>query len=142
LVDKAHSPVTAAADEWGNDIMSLDQLLVEGFNEKWLKDKATLLGRSPQPHWRSLKFVEECLIGLGFEADHAAKIVAPLRELHELRSKLKGHASGDGARELQSKALAEHGSYRAHFKELCARCDASLADISAALGLPSPGTTS
>jgi hypothetical protein len=139
LIDKAHSPVTASADEWGDDIMSLDQLLVEGFNEKWLKEKAVEFGRSLQPQWRSLKLAEECLIGLGFESDHAATIVAPLRELHELRSKLKGHASGDGARELQSKAMAEHGSYRAHFRALCARCDASLIDITAAFSLPSPG---
>jgi hypothetical protein len=73
--------------------------------------------------------VEECLIALGFDEDQAAAIVAPIRELHDLRSKVKGHAAGQTARHAQSKAISEHGSYREHFKSLCAGCDEAVQEI-------------
>ena len=80
--------------------------------------------------------MEECLIALGVDANHAIEIIAPFRELRECRNKLKGHASGEAARELQSKALTEHGSYRNHFIAICTRCDASLSEISTAINSP------
>jgi hypothetical protein len=129
LFDKAHQPVTSSATEWGNDLLALDQLLVEGFDERWLRQQATRLGRNPESQFRSLKLIEECLVGLGFEPDHAASIVAPMRELHDLRTKLKGHAAGTSAAELQSKALSTYGSYREHFKNLCASCDEGIQEI-------------
>jgi hypothetical protein len=126
ILDKVHSPFSSAADEWANDILALDQMLTEGLVESWLRDKAKALGRSPDLRFRSLKLTEECLIGLGFEDQHASAIMAPLRELHDMRSKLKGHVSDDSGRALKAKALSEHGSYRAQFLALCARCDESL----------------
>jgi hypothetical protein len=133
LFEKAHAPFTQAADEWANDILALDQLLIEGFETKWLKRKATSLGRTLDSKFASLKITEECLLGLGFDEADAADVVAPLRELHDLRSKLKGHVAGETARALKQKALSEHGSYRDQFLALCARCDASLERIAAAL---------
>ncbi len=133
LINKVHTPVTAAADEWADDILALDQLVIEGLEGKWLRQHAQSLGRSPDVKVGSIKLLEECLIGLGFDGDHASSVTAPLRELHDLRTKLKGHASDESRRALRSKALTEHGTYRKQFMDLCARCDASFAKIEQAL---------
>ena len=103
--------------------------MVEGFEEKWLRKRAEALGRPHTPMHRSLKLVEECLIGLGHEEDHARAITAPLHEAHYLRSKVKGHASGQEATEIRKKALRDHGTYRKHYEALCARCDEAMRTI-------------
>jgi hypothetical protein len=129
LMERVHYPATPSPDEWADEILALDQLLVEGFEEKWLRQRAVALGQVLEPQWRSLRLLEQCLVGLDFEQDQAARTVAPLREVHDLRSKLKGHATDNARRELRSKAISEHGSYRAHFTSLCGECDSSLQQI-------------
>jgi len=133
LIDLVHYPVTSSADEWSSEILALDQLIVEGFKAKWLRHKAQSLGRTPGPELGSLKLVEECLMGLGFEEDRAREIIAPFRELHDLRSKLKAHASGGEVVSIKRRVLAEYGTYTTHFKDLCARCDDSIKAIVEAL---------
>ena len=123
VIKRAHYPVTTSNDEWREEILTLDQLLVEGFEEKWLRTKAKELGRLPDAQCRALRLLEECLIGLGFEGDHARSIVTPLRDLHDLRSKLKGHVSGETARVLKTEAIKSHGSYRKHYEHLVTACD-------------------
>lgn len=134
LLERVNYPVTASADEWAEEILGLDQLLVEGFEEKWLRKKSEELGRTPDDKLRSLKLIHECLIGLNYEPDHAKTIVTPLAELHDLRSKVKGHAQGSEAAALLKSVQAKHGSYKKHFKDLAARCDESLRAIAKALG--------
>ena len=131
-INRAQYPVTGTNDEWGEEILNLDQLLVEGFEEKWLRGKAKELGRVPELIDRSLKLLEECLIGLGFEEDHARSIVSPLREVHNLRTKLKGHTPGETAKELKKKAFEEHGSYLKHYKNLAANCDEAMLTLTEA----------
>ncbi|HEY6349511.1 MAG TPA: hypothetical protein VI636_08895 [Candidatus Angelobacter sp.] len=129
LLDRVHYPVTSSADEWANEILQLDQLVVEGFETKWLRNKAQELERTPDPQFGSLKLVEECLIALGFSDDDAKKAMEPLKTLHDLRSKLKGHASGKDALVIKRKALSDSGSYSKHFRSLCANCDESIRRI-------------
>lgn len=123
LLDQVHYPVTTSADEWANEILQLDQLLVEGFEEKWLRAKAKELGRNVKPELRSLKLVEECLVGFGFDEEAARTHLSPLHDVHNLRSKVKGHASGQEAVAIRKQALREHKSYSQHFRQLCAKCD-------------------
>jgi hypothetical protein len=132
LVDQTNIPATTSADEWASEIMNLDQLLVEGFEEKWLRKKAQSLARTPKDNFRSLKLVEECLMALGFEEDHARQVTAPLHHLHDYRSKIKGHASGNEAAEIRRAVLSEYGTYRKHFQALSAECDASLRTVMSA----------
>jgi hypothetical protein len=89
--------VTASQDEWSDELLRLDQLVVEGFEKKWLRTRAEAQGRKPEVNFASLKLIEECLLGQGFDQSDASSIVAPFRELHELRTKMKGHASGGEA---------------------------------------------
>ena len=125
-VNRAQYPLTGSNDEWRDEILNLDQLLVEGFEEKWLRKKAEELERALEQKYRSLKLLEECMVGLGFEEDHARSIVAPLRKVRDLRTKLKGHASGESAQRLKKEAFAGHGSYLNHYKNLVAECDEAM----------------
>lgn len=93
LLDQLHYPVTTSADELATEILNLDQLVVEGFETKWLRNKAQSLGRTPDISFASLWLVEEYLSGFGFAEEDATRLVASLRETHDFRSKVKGHAS-------------------------------------------------
>jgi len=133
LPNRVHYPNTDSRNEWASEIMNFDQLLVEGLNEKWLRKKAEELGRNPDSQWRSLKLLEECLCGLGFEEDHAREIMSPWREVHNLRSKAKGHASSDEGQKNESAARKQHGSLSNHFRHLCQSCEESLQIIVSAI---------
>ncbi len=136
LIQLVHYPVTKSAEEWADELMALDKLVVEGFEERWLRKKAGGLGKSPKEQDRSLRLIEHCLSGLGFEEDHALEIVAPFREVHNLRSQLKGHAAGSEASKIRAQAISVHGSYRKQFETLCGRCDESMRKISKAFDVP------
>ncbi|MCJ7616647.1 MAG: hypothetical protein MUO43_08945, partial [Desulfobacterales bacterium] len=128
-LSKVHYPFTTSRDEWAEEILNLDQLVVEGLEEKWLRNKAKELGRNPDIKLRGLKLTEECLVGFGFEEEHAHQLISPFHEIHNLRSILKGHASGDDAENIKRQSLKQFGSFRQHFEHLCAECDDSIETI-------------
>ncbi|MFT5592622.1 MAG: hypothetical protein ACI8SR_000984 [Oceanicoccus sp.] len=130
---KVHYPYTASKDEWAEEILNLDQLLVEGLQEKWLRKKAKELGCKPDARLRALKLLEVILVALGFEEDHSREIMTPFHVVHNLRSVLKGHTSGTDAENERKNALKEHGSFRNHFEEICSNCDESIDIITEAL---------
>jgi hypothetical protein len=76
--------------------------------------------------------MEECLIALGFAEEDAKRVMSPFKEAHALRSKVKGHASGKDAVAIRGQILADHGSYKEHFRSLCGRCDESLRSLAQA----------
>lgn len=125
-IDEVQYPVTASRDEWANEIMGLDQLLVEGLDQKWLRAKAIELGEVPSATMRELKLLERCLVGLGFEGDHACELMRPFHELHNLRSLVRGHRWGSEANSESKRVLNEFGEYKRHFTSLCQRCEESL----------------
>jgi hypothetical protein len=131
--DKVHYPYTESKDEWAEEILNLDQLLVEGLQEKWLRKKAKELGCNPDARLRALKLLEAILVSLGFEEDHAREIMTPFHVVHNLRSTLKGHTSGTEAENERKTALKEHGSFRKHFENICSSCDESVEIISEAI---------
>ena len=128
-MDWAHYPVTQTNDEWRNELLFMDQLLVEGFEEKWLKGFAAQLGRKPELIKGSLNLMQECLIGIGVEEEEAKSIVLPFRTLKNHRNKLRGHASENGARMLKAEAFRNHGGYREHYTNLVAECDEAMKSI-------------
>ncbi|WP_421724781.1 hypothetical protein [Bauldia sp.] len=138
LIEKSNYPFTTSPEEWAEEVLILDQLVVEGFSERWLRKRATELGRSPRAQFRSLKLVEECLVGMDFEDDHASHIVRPLHDLHGLRNKLKGHASGQSAQSIKSSVLAQHKSYRDHFRHLAGECNEAIGIIDEAFSSSTP----
>lgn len=125
LTDKVHYPVTKSADEWAKEIHALDKLLVEGFETRQLRSRATL-GRTVGQDWKSLRLLQEVLRGLGRDEAEVQEVVGPLQELNFLRSKVSGHASGVEAKQIKAGILKEHKMYSAHFRQLCTRCDAAV----------------
>jgi hypothetical protein len=139
LLDNVHYPATASGEEWADELMALDKLLVEGFEEKWLRNKAIELGQTPLASQGSLSLVAKCLQGLGFDKERAEDILSPLRTLHYLRTKLKGHAGGSEANSIRKSELAKHGSFRKHFEILCSDCDVAMQRIVEAFRIKSEG---
>jgi len=120
LLNAVHYPATSAPNEWANEILGLDQLVIEGFQVKGLRELARKLGRTTQPEWQSLKLLEECLVGCGVERDEARTTMSAFRTLHEHRTTVKGHAS-DKRNEMQKRARTTFGAFRAHFADLAVR---------------------
>ena len=113
-------------DEWKNEIHTLDKLLIEGFVVSDLRLKAQKLGSAAKPEWKSLKLLEEILSQAGLELDRIRELIDPLREIHFLRTKLSGHASGQEAKALRIKILKTEKSYPGHFRNLVEKCDAAV----------------
>jgi len=130
--DKVHYPYTNSRDEWADEILNLDQLLIEGLEEKWLRKKAKELDANPDSRLRSLKLVEIILTTIDFEESHAREILSPFHTVHNLRSVLKGHTSGSEAEKIRKDALTEHGSFRKHYEKICSDCDESIEIIAEA----------
>lgn len=129
LARTVHRPITASRAEWAEAILALDQLVVEGFLERPLREIALKLGRKPDDEWRALKLMHECLIGAGATPDEARAAIAPLRNVNALRSIVKGHAALE-RRDLEVKTAATiYGSLGAHFEAIAAGCDDGLAFI-------------
>jgi hypothetical protein len=129
MAKTVHYPATRSASEWANEILALDQLVVEGFRVKELRELAQKLGGAVDKDWKSLRLLEECLAGTGMDADDAKQAISALRELHEMRSVVKGHSAAAKRRELEKQAVAGYESFRAQFTDLAARCDRALEEI-------------
>jgi hypothetical protein len=129
LAKAVHYPVTASNAEWANEILALDQLLIEGFRVRGLRGILNAQGRQFQKDWQSLKLLEECLIGAGIDDEVAKAAMKPLRDLHQLRTELKGHSATNKKREQQKMAIAKFGSFRGHFTYIAAECDTTLQTI-------------
>ena len=125
-LNKVHYPYTTSNDEWADEILHLDQLLVEGLEEKWLRKKAKELDCNCQDNLRALKLLEAILIAIKFDKSHAREIMSPFHTVHNLRSTVKGHANGKDARKEKKAAINKHGSFKKHFEKLCTDCDESI----------------
>jgi hypothetical protein len=96
------------------------------------QEQAQFLGRTPDIRFASLKLVEECLLALGFGDEHAMAVVAPLKQAHDLRSKVRGHASGKDGAAIKKQILKDYRAYKEHLRALCQACDESIRDIAEA----------
>lgn len=133
LRSAAHYPITTSPDEWGDSILALDQLLVEGLAVKAIRARLANLGRQYQENWASLKLLQELLAAQGVAVADAANAIEPLRQLHSLRSKVKGHAAEATRRQLTKEARTEHGSLKEHFRQLAFGCQESFRRARSAL---------
>ncbi|HTU12636.1 MAG TPA: hypothetical protein VMG08_17235 [Allosphingosinicella sp.] len=117
-----HYPVTTSPDEWGNSLLALDQMLVEGFGPQPVRARLHALSRAFEKEWGSLRLLQELLIAQGWAPSDATDAIEPLRRLHMLRSKIKGHSGDAERRGLIAEARADHGSLKDHFVQLAFDC--------------------
>jgi hypothetical protein len=122
LMQRLHYPVTAAPEEWANEILMLDQLVFEGLERSYFKDKAESLGCTVDPRWNTIRVMKESLEKAEVDPDETKAMVDPLQELHTLRNKMKGHASGHEAKKIRAELIRKHVSLKQHFATLTMEC--------------------
>ena len=126
LPGRVHYPVTTSQEEWANALMALDQLVVEGLSKSYFKSKAKAANITVDPQWGSLTLINE-VIRVQVDKKKATAVVAPLKSLHDLRNKMKGHAGGSDSKAILKELIAEHGDLRSHFRSLANDCDHAIA---------------
>lgn len=129
LISVVHLPATDSVAEWADEIHKLDQMLVEGFLPRPLRELITAKGGAFEQPWGSLRLLEEVFVVGGMQAAEAKAAVEPLKRLHALRTPLKGHGALNERKALAAEARAQFGSFRAHFTQLAAGCDTALKRI-------------
>jgi hypothetical protein len=129
MISLVHYPVTDSASEWGNEILALDHIAVEGFMVKPLRDIIEREAGSFDKSWGSLKVLETAIFSTGQTNEKAKELVAPLKELHSLRNPAKAHGDPSGKRIAITKARKTHGTLRLHFFDLTKRLEISLREI-------------
>lgn len=135
-----HYPVTTSPDEWGDALLALDQLLVEGFAQKAVRARLKSFARPYEKDWGSLRLLQELLVAQGWAASDATDFIEPLRRLHMLRSKIKGHSGDSERRALIAEARTNHGSLKDHFVQLAFDCQEAFETACTALSrLPTSG---
>lgn len=127
LMDRANIPLTASKDEWAEAVMDLTKLVVEGFETKPLRQRLDRLSVEYTDSDRTLALLEK-LLNVGRHRDEHMKL-SGLREAQWLRSKLQGHARGTEAAQAAKDAIANFGSFKDHFSDLCTRIAAELQTI-------------
>ncbi|MFB5206204.1 MULTISPECIES: hypothetical protein [Stenotrophomonas] len=135
LLDAARYPATDSVSEWGDEILALDQLLVEGFLQRPLQKLAAEAGRMIDKQWQSLRLLQDYLEAQGCNAEEAKVVMEPLVRLHKLRSVLKGHGAPSERTAASKQARTEHGTLRAHFTALAGECDATFIRILTTFGV-------
>lgn len=119
LADQVHYPTGNVRQEWETEITELDKLVVEGLNLKYFRRLADSIGiRNEQ--LGSITLLRELLIAKTIALDIVAKIVNPLLELQEFRSKFGSHRAGTEADQIAKELRHKYGSLANHFRDIVA----------------------
>ena len=124
-------PRTRSLNEWLDACLSLSKGVVEGFDLSAIRMRLREVGGDYEGQERSVLLLQRVLRKL--ELIEANERVAALWDINELRVP-RTHATGGKGRQLSDAALREHGSYAAHFENLCARLTGELKLIEEAFG--------
>lgn len=129
VVEEVLYPATDSIEEWGNEILALDQMVVEGFHVRGLRDTISTNQGIYENSWGSLKLLECALFIAGQGEEKAKELIAPLKELHDLRNPARAHGSTKRRRDAVTGARKSHGTLRNHFRELAVRVRDSMKQI-------------
>lgn len=138
IIAAARYPASDSVREWGDEIMALDQLIVEGFLPKSIKSMLQPGSTPLDPNWGSLRLLQEYATQKGRTADEAKSLLSPLRELHSLRTTLRGHSSTNGRKDAEATARRKFGGLGKQYRDLATRCDASIGEVLALMGVQNP----
>ncbi len=124
---------TEAVREWAQEIQHLQQLVVEGFEESWLRSYVKIATDSEHKGARSLKLLEVLVNAILDEEQHSKTMLAPLIELNRTRTEVSSHAGGVTARRRTQQAISKCGGLRFHFAALCSDVAECLLEIEQAM---------
>lgn len=122
---KVHYPLTTSIDEWSEALLQLDQFVVEGLSQAALRKRLASKGRDFDKEWKSIKLLQVLLMADGLGDSDSKTILEPLKTLHDLRSKVKGHATSE-KEALVIDMRQRYGSLTKHFKVLASDCYSTL----------------
>jgi hypothetical protein len=131
LLHRANPPISSSKDEWGEAIMDLSKLVVEGFEIKHLRTTLTKMGKTYDNADGSIALLERIVTARDPSRNPAT--LAGLRSVQHIRSKVKGHSGSSEGKALAQEALAKHGTYADHFKCSCQMVADDLRDIESVL---------
>lgn len=117
LLDRANPPISSSKDEWGDAIMDLSKLVIEGFETKPIRAALDAAGVNYSQDEKTIALLEKLIASKNPVGGHVQ--LEGLRSVQFIRSKVKGHAGSSEGRAIAEEAIAVHGSYAEHFKHLC-----------------------
>ena len=120
-------PLTGSRDEWAQAFKNLSQLIIEGFEITIVRTRLDELGAAWQRDEKSLLLLERVLSGV--TAGGCARKLDGLHSVQRIRSKIDAHVRGTEADALATRAVQEHGSYTAHFEDVCSNVAIELEHI-------------
>lgn len=130
LLERVSTPLTTSRDEWAEAFMDLAKLVVEGFVVAVIRLRLDKLGVAYEQKEQSIALLER-LTNKGAESAEKQPLTG-LRTIQFIRTKAKGHASGQEVETLVRELLAEHESFTNHFKHVCACVAVELRSIAGA----------
>ena len=111
---------------WSRVLQTTAQLVIEGFQAKVIKAQLGRRKMAFEDGERSIALLERLC---GIHKDEGGNGLPALRILQRLRTEVASHRSSDGGRGLANEAVRKHGSYAAHYEDLCGRVAGELEAI-------------
>lgn len=117
LRERVSTPLSASRDEWADSFMDLAKLVVEGFEITAIRARLKKSNIKYDEKEQSIALLARLING-GAKATEKQSLTG-LRTVQLIRTKVKGHASGQEGETLVQEILAEHESFAEHFKHVC-----------------------
>jgi len=125
LCQRLNYPVTDSLKEWADEIHTLDKLVVEGFKYSYLKEMAKSLNCFDDK-LGSTKLLKRILETNEINDNEVNNMIAPLEDIHFLRTKFAGHRFGNEANKIRKDLIARYGDLKNHFRAIVEKIDKSI----------------
>jgi len=123
-------PLTASRDEWSEAFMALAKLVLEGFELPEIRARLKAKGIPCATEERSIALLERLISG---SDNGEGKIsLEALRTIQQIRTKVKGHASGSEVEALVREVISQYVTFTHHFQSVCHMCALELQAIARA----------
>ena len=133
LFSRVNTPVTASRSEWALAFEDLAKVVIEGFQERRIRQTLESLGIPFDEKDRSLVLLEKLLTGIKGVPGELIKI-PNIRLVQRIRTLTQAHAGGSEAEDLAKRAQTDFGSYKEHFEHVCEQVAEELEMIEGYLG--------
>jgi hypothetical protein len=130
LVNQVHYPLTPAVKTWDDTLIALAKLVVEGIEKRYFELYVKSKGAKGDPKWGSIRWVQEAMKTSGTSDEIIDEVIAPLRTVQHLRTKLVAHSGGCEANAIRADLLRKHKTPRLHIEHLCGQLVRSLQVLS------------